>query len=176
MSIDPSKIEFKRDGLFYRMVTSYMAAVCGLLIFRKEFRFDRSVKVGLASREYPALEIVPQEVKDMFDAGGFGLGGVTDSLAYMLVNAAYETVADNYRNTQWLSLRQKHPELEFFRHLRNAASHGGVWTFRGDEPSRPAEWRGRKLTKSLEGKRLFDADLKPGDLLVLLSDVEKMLP
>ena len=170
------KIQFHRDGLFYRMVTSCMAAICGMLVFRPELRFDQTVKVGLASTEYPALEIIPQEVKGMFATGGFSLGDVTDSLAFMLLNAAYEAAVDRYSDAQWLTLREQHAELEFFRHLRNAASHGGPWSFRGNEPSRPASWRGRQLTSALQGKRIFDFNLKPGDFLVVLSDVEKLLP
>ncbi len=112
----------------------------------------------------------------MFESGGFSLGDITDSLAYMLLNAAYEAAVDRYGDDQWLELRQRHPELEFFRHLRNAASHGGVWNFRGNEPSRQASWRGRQLSNVLNGGRLFDVNLRPGDLLVFLSDVEKLLP
>lgn len=176
MSAVPDKIQFQRGGLFYRMATAYMAAVCGMLIFRKDLRFDQSVKVGLASAEYPALEIIPQEVKGMFESGGFSLGDVTDSLAYMLLNAAYEAAVDRYGVDKWFQLRQTYPELEFFRHLRNAASHGGVWSFRGNEPNRPVSWRGRQLSNGLNGKRVFDLNLKPGDLLVFLSDVETVLP
>jgi hypothetical protein len=38
------KIQFERTGLFYRMVTSYMAAICGMLVFRPELGFDQSVR------------------------------------------------------------------------------------------------------------------------------------
>jgi len=176
MATYQDKIQFQRNGLFYRLVTTYMAAVCGLLIFRKELRFDQSVKVGLASVEYPALVIIPQEVKGMVDAGGLNLGDVTDSLSFMLVNAAYEASVNHCGEDKWLAVRQTHPELEYFRHIRNAASHGGTWNFLGNEPTRQASWRGRLLSSELHGKRLFEANLKPGDLLVFLADVEKMLP
>ena len=43
------KIEFQQGGLFHDMVTAYISALSGLLLFRKEFKFDLSVKVGLAS-------------------------------------------------------------------------------------------------------------------------------
>lgn len=170
------KLEFQPGGPFFRMITSYMAAICGLLIFRPEFNFDRSVKVGLASKEYPALEVYPQEVTELFKKGGFNLGDVTDSLAYMLINSAYEAVRVKYGDAQWLGLRQAHPELEFFRHVRNAGSHGGTWHFEGGEPKRPATWRGRQVTPQLQGTRLLTDNLKPGDLLVLLWDVEQLLP
>ena len=176
MTETPGKLQFPQSSPLYAMVTAYMAAVCGLLIFRKEFRFDMSVKVGLASSEHAALEIIPQEVKAMFEAGGFGLGGVTDALAYMMINAVYESVAYHYGEDSWLQLRKKHAELEFFRHLRNAASHRGTWHFKNGEPSRSAEWRGRKLEKSLHGKPLFSETLKPGDLLIFLGDVQDLLP
>ena len=176
MTDTPDKIQFPQDSPLYPMVTAYMAAVCGMLIFRKEFSFDMSVKVGFASSEYPALAIIPQQIKAMYEVGGFGLGGVTDALSCMMINIAYEAVAHHYGKDAWLELRRKHPELDFFRHLRNAASHRATWYFKKKEPSRRAEWRRRKIEKGWHGKPLFNETLKPGDLLVFLGDVQKLLP
>jgi hypothetical protein len=73
-----------------------------------------------------------------------------------------------------------HGELwEFFRHVRNAAAHGGTFSFKEKEPVRPARWRELEVTRALQGTPLFDGFsyqsglLGPGDPLRLLWDVER---
>jgi hypothetical protein len=72
---------------------------------------------------------------------------------------------------------------EFFRHVRNAASHRNRFNFSDDEPRWPAEWRGKALdhvrkgrANPLHGVTCFHETLGPADLFLLLSDVEKLLP
>lgn len=176
MSLPTDKYQFDQGGPFYEMVTSYMVAVCGLLFYRRP-SYDPGDKVGLASIEHQALEILPSEVIALVQGGSFQLSEVTDSLARMLINAAYEATQDRYDDQRWLQLRSIHPELEFFRHLRNASSHGGFFNFKGNEPNpnRKAEWRGRTINVSLAGKPMFDVGVKPGDLFPLLWDVEQII-
>ncbi len=176
MSLPTDKYSFEKGGPFYDMVTSYMVAVCGLLFFRRP-DYDPEDKVGLASVEHHAIEILPSEVIELIQSGTVPLGTVTDSLARMLINAAYEKAQDKYDSNRWTELRSNYPELEFFRHLRNAASHGGFFTFKGNEPNpkRKAEWRGKVIDASLACKSMFDAAIKPGDLFALLWDVEQII-
>ena len=69
----------------------------------------------------------------------------------------------------------KSPELEFFRHLRNAISHGNRFYFKGDEPKRPAKFRNFVLDKSLHGQpALFDY-MSPGDVFDLFDEIENQL-
>ena len=87
---------------------------------------------------------------------------------------AYETAKER----GW---RDHSPLWEFLRHCRNAAAHGGLFTFRGHEPSRPARWGHLDITRDLEGMTLFkDADangfLSPGDPIRLLWDLEQETP
>lgn len=176
MSLPTDKYRFERGGPFYEMVTSYMVAVCGLLFFRRP-SYDPSDKVGLASIEHHAVEILPSEVIGLIQGGSVQLGTVTDSLARMLINAAYEATQARYDDSRWVQLRWKYPELEFLRHLRNAASHGGFFNFKRNEPNpnRKAEWRGKTIDVSLAGKSMFDVGIKPGDLFALLWDVEQII-
>ena len=169
------KLQFERDGFFYRMVTSYMMGICGCLVFHSRTVLPSPDLVRLASIEYGALEIKPREVTELLRNGNMQLSDLTDSLAYMLVNSAYEAVADYFDDSKWPELRLAHPELEFFRHVRNAASHGGTWNFKSGEPRRTAKWRGREITRDLQDQPIWAANLKPGDLLVLLWDVEQIL-
>ena len=176
MSLPTDKFQFDKEGPFYQMVTSYMVAVCGLLFYRRP-SYDPGDKIGLASIEYPALEILPSEVIGLVQGSTLQLTAVTESLARMLINAACEATQERYDDNKWAQLRLKYPELEFFRHLRNAASHGGFFNFKGKEPNpnRKAEWRGRTINASLAGKPMWDVDIKPGDLFVLLWDVEQII-
>jgi len=171
----PTRLEFQKDGHFCKMVMTYTTAISGLLLYHPffrakldEFNLQKEGKmVSLGSRVYPSIGVKPHEIIERIDKGLITLGEVADSLAYMLVNIAYESVKD--------SLDTQNPAHEFFRHLRNGASHGGKWSFRNNEPSRLAEWRGRKITANLQGKKLWDLNLGPGDIIVLLWDIEQNL-
>lgn len=70
---------------------------------------------------------------------------------------------------------------EFLRHCRNAAAHGGLFTFKGKEPCRRAEWGHFRIERGLEKTPLFkDANgsglLAPGDPIRLLWDIEQEYP
>ncbi len=177
METKQEALTFDPKGLFYRLVASYKMAVCGLLIFHPNVNIIKSDPVGFASTEYGALEFDPKELVESVRKENLTLAHVTDSLTYMLLNSAYEACQDKYSESKWRTMREKHPELEFFRHIRNAASHGGSFDFKENEPNpkRPAIWRGRRITQELQSKPLWDAKLQPGDSLVFLWDVEQIL-
>lgn len=70
---------------------------------------------------------------------------------------------------------------EFLRHCRNAAAHGGLFTFRRNEPGRPAEWGHFRIERAMEETQLFKDDkgvglLSPGDPIRLLWDIEQSYP
>lgn len=70
------------------------------------------------------------------------------------------------------------PLWEFLRHCRNAAAHGGRLNLLDGEPSSPARWRTLEVLPVLEGKPLFPDGhgggfIGPGDVLYLLSDIER---
>lgn len=69
----------------------------------------------------------------------------------------------------------KTPQLEFFRHLRNALSHGNKFHFRNDEPSRPAYFRTFRISRSLNGQPVLYEFMSLGDVLDLLDHVEAHL-
>ncbi len=75
----------------------------------------------------------------------------------------------------------KGPYLEFLRHCRHAAAHGGLFNFYKDEPKNPANWGPFRLERSLQGTRLFKDEngiglLSPGDPIRLLWDIEQAYP
>ena len=74
------------------------------------------------------------------------------------------------------------PEFEFFRHLRNAASHGNRFFFAKREPERPASWRGLAIAEShtgsrnpLHGIKCVGTFLGSADVILLLWDIEQKL-
>lgn len=78
--------------------------------------------------------------------------------------------------------RDRPPIIEFLRHCRNAAAHGGTFNPKDyDEPKAPAEWRGIVFTEDFHGENLFhssenEGHLKPGDAIFILWDIEQQHP
>jgi len=168
---------FKPDGPFYDMVTSFTAAVLGLQGFSPkknylEFNPDSTLTLagGRVSKEnkIKVWELY-QYIKNDDSAWGY----LVRSLCAMLANTAYESVKDK---------NDKSVEFEFFRHIRNASSHKNEFFFTDLEPSRPASWRGLIIDHTKKGKsnplfgdRCFPPFLGPSDLILLLSDIEQKL-
>lgn len=172
--VQPIKLQFEPSGYFYEMVTAYTTAITGLILYSPILRDSvnkinskKKIVASLTSCEKPVLQIKLHEQIKHIDDKYIDLGKVTDNLAYMLINTAFESTKN--------LLDKNKPMHEFFRHLRHGASHGGKWSFKGSEPIRKAHWRNRTITNKLQGKRLWELNLKPGDILVLLHDIEKSL-
>jgi hypothetical protein len=73
------------------------------------------------------------------------------------------------------------PLWQFLRHCRNAAAHGGEFTFRRGEPRYPAKWASIEITPSFHGSHLVATRgqpglLWPGDAVRLLWDIEQAYP
>lgn len=64
------------------------------------------------------------------------------------------------------------PELLFFRHLRNALSHGNRWHFLRGEPRQPAFFRSFVLSTSMHGEEgVLFGSMSTGDVLDLLDHI-----
>ena len=73
-------------------------------------------------------------------------------------------------------LHLESPEMQFLYNLRNAAAHHGKFKFNDQTLKKlPVTWKGRTITKELEGKSPYDNFLKPGDLFVLLEDISNLV-
>ena len=60
-------------------------------------------------------------------------------------------------------------EFEFFRHIRNAISHGNRFTFSRNEPSRPAAFKNKTIDHNLNGyENVLFTFIGIGDTLDLL--------
>jgi len=78
-------------------------------------------------------------------------------------------------------LPTKDATWEFFRHCRNAAAHGNRFGLSHGEPRHRAEWDGIVIDRAMHGKAMLgspsdNALLFPGDALLMLHDVEVLIP
>lgn len=116
---------------------------------------------------------VELSAKELVENSEYLFGQCVKSALTMLV-AAHEVTKDKpYRD-----LGEK---WEFLRHCRHAAAHNGCFTFRGDEPKRPAKWRTIELSNALHGQPLLvqrdgSGHLHLGDPIALLWELERDYP
>lgn len=171
-------------GPFFQFVLTYLVASAGLTPVYDTKGYPTFMD-GIAGMFPGALK--GDARADLAECVRLARGGALpqqraeQALCCMLANLAYEslTTADGGR------LRGM-PAFEFFRHVRNAASHGNVWHFvvnkNVQEPSRPAKWERLQIDESLKGdknplhgKTCFYGTIQPADLLYLLRDIEGLL-
>lgn len=82
--------------------------------------------------------------------------------------AIIATVGDQLKGAPNLD---RTPLIEYFRHLRNAVSHGNRWSFMNGEPRRPAAFRSFTLLAAQHGDVALFETLSTGDVMDLLDDV-----
>lgn len=82
---------------------------------------------------------------------------VTSMWDSLLSHATYDKIATE-------------PEIQFFRHVRNACGHDGRFNFK--ELKHKAYWRDKVVTEDLKGKKVFPEFLTDGDLYLLILDIE----
>ena len=70
---------------------------------------------------------------------------------------------------------EKTSELEFFRHIRNAISHGNQFYFKHNEPKRQAMFKNFEITASLQGKNCLFEFMSTGDVIELLEYTKNYL-
>lgn len=166
----------KKHGPFYKYLIAYQSIGVSLInLVIKELRpiyeNDRLISYGSKTDE-----IIFQHINEIiieFDEN-LNKDTISELVACMFINICYETVS---------SFNDKSPEFEFFRHIRNAASHNNTFCFKEWEPSRPAKWRGIDLDTSMKGsKNPFQGQkcigniIGSADLLYLINDIEKIIP
>jgi hypothetical protein len=165
----PKYLYFRSDGYFFQIMTTFFSSVVGL-----RGLVDASNPLGIKKNERLPIQglIHSQFSISSFELFEYYRGNVVDTsvltatLCGMLANTGYESVK---------SLNNKSPAFEFFRHIRNSASHGNVFTFLNGEPRRPAEWRGKTISSMLAGTRCFFDFIGPADIVLLMWDIEQNL-
>jgi hypothetical protein len=83
------------------------------------------------------------------EAWKVALGSPAGGFEPMLISGALLQLGDALSAQQYVD---HGPDLEFVRHLRNGVAHGNRFTFRHDEPRRPASFRGPGAPTTRYGK------------------------
>lgn len=168
-------IAFSNQGPFLPMVATFMLAATGLGPLYQEdnpLRLSKRDSVSFHGLTEPQLDIDLEQIRQM--THHLDLGNAVQHLCGMLMISTH-TVAVNLARNDPRVLES--PEMEFFRHVRNAAAHGNQFTFVGAEPRRTAAWRALNLDRTAHnGTQCFGNLLNAADALALLGDIERMLP
>lgn len=178
-------LALRRDKPFFTFVLTYLVSSAGLsAVYDAE---NAKLSEGLAG-SFPG-KVQGDLQANLAECVALARDGSTlpreaaeQALCCMLANSAFESIEKAVRDT----LRDE-PVFQFFRHVRNAASHGNTWHFSSAEPARPAAWQpagGRRIEidhalrgeqNPMHGNKCFYGDIQPADLLYLLKDVEDLV-
>ncbi len=123
---------------------------------------DKSVKIGKN-----VLDTVREE-REKGDSLSSSI--VLRDVLCLLTIALKEAV---WKSPEFQPFRRR-DELEFLRHLRNAAAHGNRFNIRSSK-SLPLKWRNKVISPQLNGKRLYFDFMAPGDLFILMEDISRLV-
>lgn len=175
-----STISLERGSLFYDLLITFVAAFAGLkAVFDAEHyeQFLNGTAGVFTGAVWPSMTTdLGERVKDI-RGGAIDSSTAENALCCMLANAAWERTPFKPEHPLWEQL-----EVQYFRHVRNAASHGNQWFFKARSPDLPAEWRSSKIDATRkgdenehQGRKCFGDTLGSADLLRLLLDIEALL-
>jgi len=136
-----------------------------------DLQIDDLKVLGLTAKAPAVAVVYPNHVEQHFKLVDFGSATVRQTLG-SLVRALYERVkkCDDATNPH------SDPALDFLRHIRIAAFHGNTFTFYKKTDTSKAQWRGRTIDRTaLEGKVLLFEFLTPGDVILLVNDVLRLV-
>lgn len=120
---------------------------------RLSSKYDKTLGIKLPVKQFSSTN----------DAQEKWMDEVATLIASGFLGSAYELLED-HRDPNI-------PLWEFFRHTRNAAFHGNRFHFLGDEPKRPASWRGLEITRNLQDTPLFFDFIHFADVFYMLADL-----
>ena len=199
--------KFDEDGIFRPLVAGYLAELHGHLelstrhaIEDRDFaaehlmmelgvqwsqkkidRFNSGHTTPLIQPLQPLIEVENTSIdiahkslrKAFYEITKDDLYSVSTKSAGSLLVMATERIKPFYENGDI----PEGPILDFLRYCRNGIAHGGEFSFRGDEPTSEARWRGIELESGMHGEKIFvdgsgEGYLSLGDPILLLHDIE----
>lgn len=167
---------FNLKGPFKEFTDIYAVLIAGIPsisegLYPKEF-LDKPINLISRTNPKKGLSLIPREVLNFVNDNGLNIYGITNGLSIMLANICMETLKS-------MNIKRGFPEIELLRHLRNAGSHGNIFTFNNIEPKFPAQWSSLKLDHNrkgelnpLQGTQCFGKYIDCADLVMLLKDIE----
>ena len=172
----PEYLYFRSDRFFYPFVTSFFASLAGLQALvdpRNPMEIKPNQRLPVQGQVHKQFSINTFELFQHLQSGKFDYSFLTAQLCCMLTNTAYELVKDQ---------RLTHSYFKFFRHIRNASSHGNRFFFKPNQPDRTVDWREKTISNSAKGAAnplfqttCFFGYLGPADLILLLWDIEQLV-
>lgn len=94
-------------------------------------------------------------------------------LSQALLTSFYEDNRKSVEDAHGKSPAQWPAAWSFGRIVRNALSHGGCLDIRGPLQ---VSWKKLRYTQADHGRRVINSDIWPGDLIILLTEMEAQLP
>lgn len=86
-----------------------------------------------------------------------------------MISFIHDIIRDN-------GFEKQDPEFEFYRHIRNAVSHGNKFTFKNTEPRKPASFKTLTIDASMNGmQNVINDYINFGDLLDLINFIKTNL-
>jgi hypothetical protein len=98
---------------------------------------------------------------------GTAITTTVDQITAAFVAAMWDTLTSH---AHYDAISTK-PDIQFFRHLRNACGHDGRWNYK--ELKHPAIWRDKELNMGHVGSLVFGGLLKHGDVVLFFIDIDK---
>jgi len=173
----PTGLIFQQGRPFFEMVMSFLAATVGMgPVFdpKNPLQLSSDTIACYQGKLKPETSIDMHQIHQQCINGALTPETAVTTMCCMLINSTYEVAKDSNDHT---------PEFEFFRHIRNAASHNNRFNFYKTEPSRPASWSGFTIDDTKKGsanplanKECVGTVISPSDILALLYEIETRLP
>jgi hypothetical protein len=169
------------DPIFQVQFESYSLVLGGKLTlyaphFRERFRPEHSFSV--ASKISQDAWIVFQELFSILDNKKGTWRSVSSVAPCQFLSSTWDILVGDKRYPQIAS----DPMTQFFRYVRNAASHGNRFKIQANlidittnKLKENVEWRGTKIIPSLDGSPLFPDFMEMADPIWLVSDISNLL-
>jgi len=154
------------------LVNAYIEALVGVFALRfptVQFtvRAHAPEMTIMSSYEGEHVNLLSQKVVDEIHSTGAELTTTVNQITSAFVAAMWDTLTSH---AHYDAIATK-PEVQFFRHLRNACGHDGNWNF--SELKHSAKWRDKELKLEHSGSPVFNGLLKHGDVVLLFMDIDR---
>lgn len=169
------------DPIFQVQFEAYSLVLGGKLAlyaphFREKFQPNHAFSVG--SKLSQDAWIVYQELFELLDRKKGTWRSVSAVAPCQFLSAAWDNLIGDNRYHKISS----DPIVQFFRHVRNAASHGNSFRIEPDlidnttnNLKRKAAWRGTEIVPALNGTPLIPDFMEMVDPIWLISDISNLL-
>ena len=154
------------------LINAFIEALVGLFALRLDpvkdaVRTHAPEMTVMSSFDGEHINLAARKIVDGVSTSGPELFSAVDQTTRAFVAAMWDLLTTHARYLQVAT----EPEIQFFRHLRNACGHSGRWNF--TELKHPASWRTMNLALTDSGQVVFGGMLKHGDIVLLFTDIDR---